>query len=242
MTRAALAWIRKSKGSDDDIGLEQQRADVLEEARDVATDVTELDLGVQTGFSTLTRDEHSRQLLDQRDDVKDTVDDLRDGTYDVLVAYDDRRVARDEYFSVIEHACIAGDCKMLFVSADVERDDLAFDLQRRVERKTKEEEIRKSKKATRERRENGCYHGTVPFGLTYADDDCHLERHPVEWSQLETVFDRRDDGDVLEEIGDDIGVSAATVSRISNRGIEWYEEIIRQYGESDSGPPAPNHG
>lgn len=65
MTRA-LAWIRKSKGSDDDIGLEIQRDDVAAAATEIADDIDTLDLGIQSGFSTITRDaDASTQWLDQ---------------------------------------------------------------------------------------------------------------------------------------------------------------------------------
>jgi len=45
-----LAWIRKSKGADDDIGLERQRERVSKLAEELAAEVDTLDLGVQTGF------------------------------------------------------------------------------------------------------------------------------------------------------------------------------------------------
>ncbi|MFC7251089.1 resolvase [Halomicroarcula sp. GCM10025324] len=230
MTAKALTWIRKSKGTESDIGLEQQRESVQAVAEELAGTVETLDLGVQTGFSTLTRDEDAKQLLDEREDVQAAVEDLRNGGFDLIVAYDDRRVARDEYFSVIEHACVQGDVEMVFVSDDVEENSLAFDLQRRIERKTKEEEIKKSKAAIRERRENGCYQGTVPFGLTFAADKCHLERHDHEWDIVEEVIERRENGESVRAVMDTTGVPATTVSRIANRGVEWYEEKLQEYG------------
>lgn len=230
MVTKALTWIRKSKGTESDLGLKQQRESVQVVAEELATTVETLDLGVQTGFSTLTRDEDANQLLDECDDVQNAVEDLRNGEFDLLVAYDDRRVARDEYFSVIEHACVQGDVDLVFVSDDVETNDLAFDLQRRIERKTKEEEIKKSKAAIRERRQNGCYQGTVPFGIEFAADKCHLDRHDHEWSVLEDVIERRERGESVRDVTDATGVPAATVSRIANRGFEWYEEMLAEYG------------
>ena len=50
----ALAWIRKSKGNDDDVGLEDQRENVPALAAELADEVEKLDLGVQTGFSSMT--------------------------------------------------------------------------------------------------------------------------------------------------------------------------------------------
>ncbi|MFC4437463.1 MULTISPECIES: serine integrase family protein [Natrialbaceae] len=228
MTRA-LAWIRKSKGSDDDVGLKLQREKVPALAEELADNVHTLDLGVQSGFSTLTRDDPDG-LLDQRDDVRETVDTIRRGEYDLLVAWDDRRLCRDEYFNVIKHAAVQSNCEFAYVSDDVQTDDLAFDIHRRVERQTKEEEIKKAKAAIRERQRNGCYQGSVPFGLTFADDKCHLERHGPEWEIVEEVIDRRERGESVRAVADATGVPAATVSRISNRGVEWYDETLYEYG------------
>ena len=49
----ALAWIRKSKGDESDVGLEGQRELVPALANEVADEVEVLDLGIHTGFSTM---------------------------------------------------------------------------------------------------------------------------------------------------------------------------------------------
>lgn len=233
-TTTALAWIRKSKGSDDDIGLELQRDDVLGLAEDIADDVDRLDLGVQTGFSTLTRDDDTG-LLDQVPAVTDAVERLREGAYDYVVAFDDRRVARDEYFSVVEHAMVQGDAEFVFVSDDVERDDLAFDIQRRVERKTKEEEIAKSRAAVRSRVENGCWQGRTPYGLQFAADGCHLEKHADEWGVVEDVLERvNEDGESKSSVARDVSASRSTVSRIADRGRRWYTQRLEEYGRVEA--------
>jgi len=152
MTRA-LAWIRKSKGSEDDVGLEEQRRKVPAVADELADDVERLDLGVQSGFSTMTRDDDDG-LLDQNAQVLEILDDIRDGRYDYLVAIDDRRICRDEYLSVIQYACQQGGCSIEYVD-DVDEDDLTFDLKRRIERDTKEEEIRKSREAIAAKKRRG---------------------------------------------------------------------------------------
>jgi len=46
----ALAWIRKSKGDDEDIGLEEQRELVRGLAEEVAGEVEVLDLGIHTQY------------------------------------------------------------------------------------------------------------------------------------------------------------------------------------------------
>jgi hypothetical protein len=53
-----------------------------------------LDLGVHTGFSTMTRDDPAG-LLDQNERVHERVEELQTGEYSHLVALDDRRVCRD---------------------------------------------------------------------------------------------------------------------------------------------------
>lgn len=238
MTRA-LAWIRKSKGSDDDIGLEVQRREVLGAADQLADEVEPLDLGVQTGFSRLSRDDDG--LLDDQPEVQDAVERLRAGEYDVLVAYDDRRICRDEYLRVIEYACVQGGCEIAFVSENVETDDLAYDIHRRVERQTKEEEIEKAKAAIKERQARGCYQGRPPTGLQFADDDCHLKRSD-RWDDVERVFELLTEGEPYSTIESETGFDAPTISRMKKRGFEWYEAKLAEYGLEEPDVPASHQG
>jgi len=147
----ALAWIRKSKGDESDVGLEEQRELVRALADDIADEIDVLNLGVHTGFSTMTRDDPTG-LLDQNDRVQERVGELEAGEYTHLIAWDDRRICRDEYFSVIQYAAEQGDAEIVYVG-DVNEDDLTFDLKRRIERDTKEEEIEKSQRAIERRKE-----------------------------------------------------------------------------------------
>jgi len=160
----ALAWIRKSKGEESDIGLKEQRELVRTLAADLADRVEPLDLGVHTGFSTMTRDDPAG-LLDQNERVRERISDLEAGEYSHLVAWDDRRICRDEYFSVIQYAAEQGDAEIVYVG-DVNEDDLTFDLKRRIERDTKEEEIEKSRRAI-ERRKSRDMIMAARFGMTY---------------------------------------------------------------------------
>jgi len=75
----------------------------------------------------------------------------RSRQYSHLVAWDDRRICRDEYFSVVQYAATQGDAEIVYVG-DVNEDDLTFDLKRRIERDTKEEEIEKSRRAIERRK------------------------------------------------------------------------------------------
>ena len=107
----APAWIRKSKGDDDDVGPEDQRELVQGFAKDAADEVEVLDLWIHTGFSTMTRD-NSAGLLDKNDRVQVCVSDLEAGEYSHLVVWDDRRICRDEHFSVIQYQYLTKHCQL----------------------------------------------------------------------------------------------------------------------------------
>ena len=220
----ALAGVRKSKGSEDDIGLEEKREEVYSLAEELDPEFQKLDLGVQTGFSTMSRDDTG--LLDQHPRVQDAVESIEAGTYDYLVAYDDRRICRDDYLAVTEYAAKRGGCEFVYVG-DVQEDDLAHDIHRRVERETKEEEIRKAKAAIRRRQDKGYHQGRPPFGTQFDQNGVHLIRDPVEWETLVDVFTELEDGTPYRAIESDLGVSKATISRINSQGREFYE----QYGQ-----------
>jgi len=94
----------------------------------------------------------------------------------------------------------------------------------------KQIEITRSKEATQERIEDGCYQGKVPMGLQYADDNCHLEKHEEEWNEIEKIIHARKSGTSIERVANGFDVSTATVSRITNRGLEWYVQKLDEYG------------
>lgn len=225
MTKA-LEWVRKSKGSEEDIGLAEQREAVAGLAQSVADKSERFDLGIQTGFSTLTRDpDASTTWLDQREDVRTLVEDLRAGAYDYLVAFDDRRICRDDYLSVIKHAATQGECEFVYV-ADVAEDDLAYDIHRRVERETKEEEIEKSKAALRRRQDNGFDHGRPRFGMKYDDSG----RYQVPGEEIGTVAAicwERAAGASYRTIADRVDQSPSTVRRVWDRR-EWYIDRVER--------------
>jgi len=214
----ALAWIRKSKGDESDIGLEEQREIVHELARDAADAVETLDLGVHTGFSTMTRDDPAG-LLDQNELVQEHVAELEAGEYSHLVAWDDRRICRDEYFSVVQYAATQGDAEIVYVG-DVNEDDLTFDLKRRIERDTKEEEIEKSRRAIERRKERGYDHGRPRFGMTY-DANGHYQVPGKEFDMVLEIFQLDNVGKSRREIADLVDIPVATVQNVIDRR-EWY--------------------
>lgn len=214
----ALAWIRKSKGDESDIGLKEQRELVRTLANDVADEVEVLDLGIHTGFSTMTRDDPVG-LLDQNESVQERVNELQAGQYSHLVALDDRRICRDEYFSVIQYAATQGDAEIVYVG-NVNEDDLTFDLKRRIERDTKEEEIQKSRQAIERRKEHGYDHGRPRFGMTY-DADGHYQVPGEDFDTVLKIFQLDNAGNSRREIADDVGVPTSTVQNVLDRR-EWY--------------------
>jgi hypothetical protein len=231
----ALAWIRKSKGDDEDIGLEEQRELVRGLAEEVAGEVEVLDLGIHTGFSTMTRDDPAG-LLDQNLRVQECVGELEAGEYSHLVAWDDRRICRDEYFSVVQYAATQGDAEIVYVG-DVNEDDLTFDLKRRIERDTKEEEIEKSRRAIERRKENGYDHGRPRFGMTY-DDAGHYQVPGDDFDTVLEIFRHDRNGKSRREVAEEIDVPLGTVQNILERH-EWYAEreeracVTSRYSEGD---------
>jgi len=228
----ALAWIRKSKGDDDDIGLEDQRELVRALAEDVAEEVEVLDLGIHTGFSTMTRDDPAG-LLDQNERVQDCVAELEAGEYSHLVAWDDRRICRDEYFSVVQYAAKQSDTEIVYVG-DVNEDDLTFDLKRRIERDTKEEEIEKSRRAIKQRKEQGYDHGRPRFGMTY-DANGHYQVPGDDFHIVLEIFRHDRNGKSRREIAEAIDTPLGTVQNVLDRR-EWYVER-RNIAEGSSPKP-----
>lgn len=214
----ALAWIRKSKGDESDVGLKEQRELVSALASDIADEVNTLDLGVHTGFSTMTRDD-PEGLLDQNDEVQSHVSDLEAGEYSHLVAWDDRRICRDGYFSVIQYAAKQGDAEIVYVG-DVNEDDLTFDLKRRIERDSKEEEIEKSRRAIERRKKEGYDHGRPRFGMTY-DTDGEYQVPGEEFDTVLEIFQLDNTGKSRREIADEVGIATSTVQNVIERR-EWY--------------------
>lgn len=216
----ALAWIRKSKGSEDDVGLEYQREQVLALATALADDVETVDLGVQTGFSSMTRD--GEGLLDHHEEVQHRVDQIGAGRFDYLVAYDDRRICRDDYFAVIKYAARRGDCAFAYVG-DVAEDDLTHDIKRRIERDTKEEEIEKARAAIQAKKERGEPLGPAPFGLRHNQAKTDYTADEDEWTTLTRVFELLRAEIPYREIATETGVSTGAISKINARGREFYE-------------------
>lgn len=194
MTKAAAVY-RQSQGDEDSVSLELQRREVSNLADDLADDVNEFDLGNHTGFSLhLKPDQDDR--IDTNPKVQELLKGLRRGEYDVLAAWDDTRLARDQYYWRFEEAAQRGDCRLAFVE-DPPDDRTTFRVMRAVESEVKAKEIKKSQAAVEERMERGDHHGRPPFGLRYDDSGRRWEPDPDEWSTVEDVLTLYDSDDSL---------------------------------------------
>ncbi|SDG13074.1 hypothetical protein SAMN04488067_11655 [Halorubrum xinjiangense] len=169
-------------------------------------------------------------LLDQNERVQNRVDELETGTYSHLVAWDDRRICRDEYFSVIQYAAKQGNTEIVYVG-DVNDDDLTFDLKRRIERDTKEEEIKKSRRAIERRREKGYDHGRPRFGMTY-DADGHYQIPGEDFEIVLEIFQYDRNGMSRREIAEEVDRPLGTVQNVLDRQ-QWYVKRSN-IAESDS--------
>lgn len=223
MSKAA-AVIRKSQGGDDDVSLNLQRDQVPALAGELAEDVETVDLGVHTGFSI-----HMKNAADERIDsnpqIVQLLDDLRAGKFDHLVAYDDTRLARDQFFWEIKRAAIRGECSLSFVEEPPE-DELTFRVQRAVESDVKRREIEKSQAALEARDDRGDDHGRPPYGLQYDDDGRRWvpDRESGEFATALEVIRLRKDGCSWREVEDESGVSRSTARGVYDRRERYLKE------------------
>lgn len=172
---------------------------------------------------------------DERPEYRKLRERVNDGGVDAVVVRDTGRIGRD----FDERMYFVLDCRQAGVelhSEEYGQHDLSDPwsvLQETAQAAgddvQKRQEIQRSKAAIERRQENGCYQGNVPFGLRFAEDKCHLERDPDDWETLAAIVTGDMDGTVAE-VSDRAGVSTATVSRARNRGLEWYEEMLAEYG------------
>ena len=220
----AVAFIRKSQGGDDDVSLQLQREEVPALARDLAEEVETVDLGVHTGFSIHMKGA-DEERIDAHPDVEELLGDLPAGEYDYLVAYDDTRLARDQFYWELKRAAVLGECELAFVEEPPE-DELTFRVQRAVESDVKRREIEKSQAALDAREERGDDHGRPPFGLRYDDDGRRWvpDRESGEFATALEVIRLREDGQSWREIAEETGVNRSTARGIYDRRERYLQE------------------
>lgn len=225
----AVAVIRKSQGDEDDVSLQLQRERVGDLAHGLADDVEVIDLGVYTGFSIHMRPD-SEERIDTHPDVLALLEDLQAGEYDYLCAWDDTRLARDQFFWTIKRAALLGECELAFVEEPPE-DELTFRVQRAVESDVKRREIQKSKAALEQREEQGHDQGRPPFGLTYDDsgerwvpDREREDDERSEFQQALDVIEARENGLSWRDVAAETGVNKNTARRVWDRRERYLQE------------------
>lgn len=224
MSKAAYI-IRQSQGTDDSVSLELQREQVPALAESLADETHKVDLGNHTGFSIHTKD-RDEERIDAHPEIQKLLDDVEAGEYDYIVAYDDTRIARDDFFAEFKRAVKLGDAEFAFV-AEVTQDDLGFSVRRTVETHIKQQEIAKAREAIDRRMADGKWQGGAPFGTHFPDDGDDLEKDDTEWGILVDVFQMLEDEVPYSEISAQTGLSKGGISKINARGREFYE----QYGD-----------
>jgi len=224
MTEVATL-VRQSQGSEDSISLELQREQTIARGLELGDDDPhQVDLGVHTGFSIFVK-QRDQERIDNNEEVLNLLDRLGAGEFDYLVAHDDTRIARDQFYWVLVWHARRGDCSVEFIE-DVPSDDLTFRVGRVVEAEMKRKEIEKSREAKRRRREQGMYEGGVPLGLMFDEHGEYLVRDPEEWPTVEAVFEKLAEGYTYSEIVEDVdGISSTgTITKLKKRR-DRYEEF-----------------
>jgi DNA invertase Pin-like site-specific DNA recombinase len=227
MSRAAAVY-RQSQGDEDSVSLELQREKVHELAAQHADDVIEFDLGNHTGFSLHMKPD-ADERIDNHPKVKSLLDLMENGEIDVLAAWDDTRLARDQYYWRFEEAAQRGGCRLQYVEPPPD-DRTTFRVMRAVESEVKVKEIKKSQQAVERRLTDGADHGRPPFGLRYDDAKRNWVPDPDEWPTVEdvlTLYDSDDElgyGRVAQRI-DDTNVTKQKVGKIV-RNRERYDPFI----------------
>jgi DNA invertase Pin-like site-specific DNA recombinase len=218
---------RSSQGDEKKIGLDIQHEEVPELADNLGATITrEVDLGIHTGFSSFVRDPGSDNRLDAHPEIQQLLEELKTGEYDYLLAYDDTRLARDDFFFVIHYACIVGNCTIAFVDR-TDLDSLEFRVRRVVEQHVKQTEIRNSKEARQRRREQGGREGTPPIGMQW-DDDRHGWIPDDDFEDVLEIIAMKDGGATHRETvsASSIISSTGTVTKILNRRDEYESAML----------------
>ncbi len=210
-TSKALAVIRRSQGDEDGASLRLQRKQVPELASDLADEYDVVDLGVHTGFSILSRDKDDPRI-DDNDEILNAIERVRTGEYDHVVAWDDSRLARDDFFAEWRRAAASGSVEFAFVAGDVDVDSMEHGVRRTVETAIKREEIRKAREAVNDREQRAMWNSRPPVGLEFDDAREYL----VASERFDTVVDAlamRADGVSYRSIADATGLSRGAIER-----------------------------
>lgn len=223
MTEAA-GYTRLSQASDTSI--DRQKRHIEEYAEENELELTTIyDEGQRaSGFDT------------NREKYDELVEAAREGEVDAIIVNDRSRLGRDQWQRMQHFSELVREGVEFHTWEDgyIDPDEPVALLQEAMyaqqHDQAKREEVEKSKAATQERIDRGCYQGTPPYGLQFCDDGCHLEKDEAQWEELEQIWSEVEDS-TLSEVAEGVSLSVASVSRVANRGREWYEQRLEEYGE-----------
>lgn len=240
MNRRVLYVIRQSQGEDDDTAsLRFQRKVVPRLARDVAwdwKDVDALDLGVHTGYSIHTRDPDDDRI-DANKEVLDAMQRVEDGEYAYIVALDDARLARDDYFAEWKRRAKLGDAEFLFFEDSAEVGSMEHDVRRTVEKHVKQWELEKALATLSDRESEGKWNHEPPTGLEFDAKRDYLQPGENYYKCLQVLV-MRDAGESWSAIADRVGMPRSTVRSVYGRS-PMYSVYINRAGVHDGPKPVP---
>jgi DNA invertase Pin-like site-specific DNA recombinase len=171
----------------------------------------------------------------EREEYTKMLSHLRDQEVDAVVVRDHSRLSRDrkERLQLLLDLDTAG-----VALHSVERgepvdldEDWAYVLQAihaTTDDVDKRKEIERSKQETQRRVEAGYYQGRPPVGLCFDAAGEYLVPDPDEWETINTAFDLLDAGESYRTITEETGLALATISRLADRGRDYYHELVQQ--------------
>jgi hypothetical protein len=229
MTRAKVV-ARSSQGTGDKLGLKIQREEGLARAEELADDVELLDLGIHTGFSAFVKP-HAEDRIDTNPEMRQFVEELREGEWDYVVAYDPSRIARDEYWFEVRRAALLGCAEFEFFDQSIpdDVDDYSFTVTIVVEAGVKRREMMKSAKAKARREEEGLPDGRPPRGMRYNDDATEHVPDKETFPGVLEVVARLQAEVPYSTIVDETGVGKGSITGIKNR-LDYYIEQAEEHG------------
>jgi len=222
----AVTVVRQSQGTDDSVSLELQREKTRELAADLGDDDPDrVDLGVRTGFSIFMHGNHSGERIDADEKMLTLLDDLTAGAYDHLVAWDDTRLSRDQFYWVLRWHAIQGGTEFHFVE-DQPEDDLTFRVQRAVESEVKMKEIQKTKEAMRHREDQGFDQGRPPIGLRFDDaGERWVPDREGRFADVVEAIRMVEDGATYRDVQEELDIAASTMSGVMDRRDRYLQEV-----------------
>lgn len=235
----ALYVIRQSQGENDDTAsLRLQRKVVPRLAKELTEDwdcVDGLDLGVHTGFSIHSRARDDTRL-DANQDVIEAVRRIENSEYAYVVAWDDTRLARDDYFAQWKRAVKLGNAEFAFVE-EANVGSLTHGVRRKVEEHVKKDELKKAMTSWRDRANEGKWNHQPPTGLEYDAAGDYLQPGEDYYKCLQ-VITMRNAGESWNKIAERTGISRSTVRNIYDRA-SMYTQYVGRTGVQDNPKPVP---